>query len=305
MGHRGAGYTVGVRRRGAPKKEQHLRLLGDFDEAGTNLVEAIDEVMTDFVERTRDQERAVRSVSAQVAGDELRLLIEHGQSGVVADIRGSGDRYFHQISDDVQAIKCACLFSLPANQKKGALAVHINNGRGVIGLLAKGLGTRLRERYADVTLDLTPEVSVPVLDAAIAQDKVEKVTLVRYERPQDRAVNDTTKWVQANEIGKLELNITARRRGQVLLSDRLRRFRRDRDPKVLSDIVEFGGIPFEQAKVEVELPDGTHRTFNIETPDKGHPITQDLTDLILDDEGEPTPDSLLAALSRIASDVVG
>jgi hypothetical protein len=258
-------------------------------------------ILRDFEEESESREKVVRSLSSKISGDELLVVLEHGQTGVVADIRGVRDRFFHQVADDEHAVKCACLFQLPANQQTGALVVHINNGRGVMGLLAKGLKTRFRERYGDVTLDLLPVVSTEVLQQAVDQDMIERVTLIRYERPQDRAVADTTKWVRANEIGKLELKITAYGRGQRLINNLLRRYREN--PGAFSEIIEFGGITFEQAKVEVILPNRDHRTFNIQKPDSGHPLTEDLRNLDFDPDGEPTEDTLFAELRRVAEDV--
>jgi hypothetical protein len=61
--------------------------------------------------------------------------------------------------------------------------------------------------------------------------------------------------------------------------------------------VEFNGLEFDTAKVEVALTDGTTRTFNIETPDAGHAFTVEMDKLDFED-GEPTDKSIFAELRR-------
>jgi hypothetical protein len=98
-------------------------------------------------------------------------------------------------------------------------------------------------------------------------------------------------------VGKLELDITMRGRAEMLRADLLQRFFGG-DPEARAAIVEFQGIPFEQAKIEVEVG-GRTRTFNIEEPAAGHPMTVDLLDLERDDDGDPTADSVAAALREV------
>jgi hypothetical protein len=299
MGHRAGLYTVRVRKKRARRAEQP-RLLGDFDEEGTSLAEAFGRLLQEGF-RATSGERTVACLEVRIEGDDVFAVLQHGESGVAADIAGpEGSLLFHQRPEHTHLIRCAILFQLPGAQRQGVLAVHINNGRGVKSLLMQGILAGMHERYPDVSLDVEPFISVPVLDAAINEGMIEKVTLVRYEKPQDRAIAATDKWVRAGQIGKLELDITALGRGQRLKNTLLKRFRED--PTTRAQIVEFEGLIFDEANVEVELPDKGKKTFNIEKPDAGHPITVELRNLEHDDEGEPTADSLLAAL-REAADI--
>lgn len=301
MSHTAALYKVRVRKKYA-RKDAQSRLLGDMDEAGTSLLFALDHLMQGFEAHNGDGSKAVICESCRIEGNELVLMLRHGETGVVADIAdASGEPQYHQRIDDTQWVRCGCLFRLPPHEQTGAFVVHVNNNRGVKGILARGIEERLRDAFPDVSLDILPVVSASAFNEAVDHDRIDRVTLTRYERPQDRFVNDTTKWVRANEIGKLELKITAVRKGQRIIADLIRRFREDKS--AFSDIVEFAGIQFETAKVEVVLPDNTRRTFNIERPDAGHPITEELTELDLDDRDEPTESSLFAGLRLAADDV--
>lgn len=297
MGHTAALYTVRVK-----KRFSDYQLLGGFDEDATSLLDVLGAYLPDFEQEDADRERVVRCLSALTEGDELVATMQHGQSGVAADIvDDQGDRQYRQVASDTQLLRCGCLFKLPSAETTGWLALHINNGRGIKGLLATGLWTRFREEFADYTLEINPYVQQSALMEAIEQDQLLKVKLIRYEKPHDRAVQATNRWVHGGSFGKLELDISVRGRGEMLKADLLKRFYRG-DQSALGEIIEFAGIPFEQAKIEVDL-DGRLRTFNIERPESGHPMTVDLEDLVADDDGEPTPDSVLAALRAVLGSV--
>ena len=72
-----------------------------------------------------------------------------------------------------------------------------------------------------------------------------------------------------------------------------------RDESAFAEIVEFGGLIFDEALVEVLLPDDTRRLFDIAHPDVSRPVTIDLPGIRFDADGEPTPESLLAELRSV------
>jgi hypothetical protein len=128
---------------------------------------------------------------------------------------------------------------------------------------------------------------------------------VKYVRPDDRAVAANTKWVPAGEWGSYELKIKGER-GHRLTPKLLRDYMNADGVKkgqAFSEIVEFEGMTFDEVKVEVELENGTRRTFNLEKPSSGHPMTIDLENLKLDKDQEPTEASVFVAL-RAALDEV-
>lgn len=142
---------------------------------------------------------------------------------------------------------------------------------------------------------MNPLVRREVYEEAVEAGRIDKVRLIKVERPNDLAVQATRKWVRGGTYGKLELDISASTRGAHLKADLLRRFFRGQQ-QVVGEILEFEGLEFDRAKVEVELEDGTRRTFNLEDPSSGHPMTLELDDLDLDDEGNPTIESVFAGL---------
>jgi hypothetical protein len=78
----------------------------------------------------------------------------------------------------------------------------------------------------------------------------------------------------------------------------LRYFKEGEREAAFTEMVEAVGLRFEQVKFEVQLPSGTRRTYNIEHPDTGHAITEDLSDLEFTG-GEPTEATLQAGLRAV------
>ena len=300
MSHRAAVYTVRVRQK--RDTSGSFRLLGDIDDEGTSLSALLQNYFHDFESISEDDTKVVRSVQCDVVGDDIQLLTQHGQNGVAADIVGpDGDLRLRQTPDDTQLLRCGCLFRLPPAQDTGWLAVHINNRRGIKGLLQKGIADLLHQDYPDLMLDITPFVEASILQEAVSHDRIDKIKLVKFEQPNDRAAAATSRWVPASVIGRLELDITPKGKGNRLLSGLLQRFLNG-DTAAFGEIVEFQGITFEQAKVEVQLADSRKRTFNIEKPEAGHPFTEDLEDLTIEN-GEPTSASLFEGLRATLASV--
>lgn len=300
MSHRATAYTVRVR----PKRDRsgEVRLLGDIDDGGSSLINVLDNYFKVLETSSGDETKVVRCLSCEVEDDELLLIAQHGQNGVAADIVNTeGKLRLRQDPEDTQLLRCGSLFRLPPAEPMGWLAVHVNNGRGVKGLLQKGIVDRFREDYPNLMIDITPFVGPSVLKEAVEHDRIDKVKLVKYEQPNDRAAAATARWIPAGAVGRLELDISTRGRTARVLSGMLQRFFGG-ELGVFREIVEFQGITFDEAKVEVVLDGGTRRTFNIEKPDSGHAFSEDLEDLVLEN-GEPTSASLFDALRSVLNTV--
>jgi hypothetical protein len=262
--------------------------------------------MSDFESFTTDQSKVLRCVGDKVEGDDLLLTFQHGQDGVAADIVGAdGGLRYHQTAEDSQLLQCACLFRFPAHERIGWLAAHVNNGRGIKGLLDKGLSAKFRDEFDDRLLEINPFVLGSALEEAVRNERIDKVKLVKLEQPNDRANAATDKWVPSGAEGRLELSIAARGRAQRLVTGLLRRFIVEDDRAAFAEIVEFEGMTFDEARVEVIMRDGATHTFNIERPDAGHAFTEDLEGLEMAADGSPLEDSLFAALRATLRNVCG
>jgi hypothetical protein len=295
MAHRATFYIVRVK-----EKWRDYRPLGDIDDGGTYVGDVLREELgsPDFEQMSFDGSKVVRGMSADYdASGDLCVALQHGQSGVAALIVAEdGTERLRQTWTDSQLLRCCSVFRLPKARDVGWLATHVNNGRGTKGLMEAGLRERFAQRFSDLKLEINPFVRRTALEEAVQQGRVEKVRLRKVEQPHDRAIGATNKWVRTSDFGKLELEIEARGESH-LIPRLLQRFLRG-DQTAYAEIVEFEGLEFDEASVQVTLADGTERTFHLEKPDAGHPMSMDLDDLALDAEGDPTEDSVYAALKN-------
>lgn len=304
MPHRAGVYTVRVKR--AHKRKDRYRPFGDIDEVGTYLGDVLDRYLSadDFLGISNDKSKVVQCEEVTLDGEDLRAVMLHGQSGVAADIYDAAGTFrIHQEADDTHQIRCEVLFRLPRGEETGWLAAHVNNGRSAFGLLKVALAQTFREDFAteNLLLQIVPFVQGSVLREAIDNNRLDKVRLVRWEEPNDRAVAATDRWVSAGDRGRIEVEYSAPRQESRLVPDLVKRYLRG-DASAFREIVEFRGITFDEAKVVVQLGDGTHRTFNIEKPEAGHSFSADLDNLVLDD-GVPTDQSVFGALEALLAEV--
>jgi hypothetical protein len=275
--------------------------LGDINEEGVSLASVIASYLTDdFESVNEDGTRTLHCETAESHGSDLFAMFRHGQTGVAADIIGKrGEFRLRQSPDDTQRVRCGALLRLPPALEMGWLAAHINNGRGAKGLMDKGIQARFRRSYPGLVLEIKPFVSGSVLLAAVEENRIDSVRLIRWDQSSDSA--GAGKWVNDGDAAKIELSIKPRGQVKRLLSRLPQQFLQG-NSDVFGEIVQFEGMRFDEAKLEVTLADGTRRTFNIEHPDSGHAFTEDMGDLRTE-EGEPTPASLLAALRSALSNV--
>ncbi len=157
MAHTSALYTVRVKER-----YKDYQPLGDIDGSGTKLQDVLAGYLNGFEEAAADGDRVVRALSQNTQGDDLEAVLLHGQSGVVADIVDSqGTNRIRQVATDTQLLRCSALFRLPPTQDMGWLALQVNNGRGIKGLLEVGLHVKFRDDFEDLMLQIRPFVVGP------------------------------------------------------------------------------------------------------------------------------------------------
>jgi hypothetical protein len=302
MTHRVALYTVQVRRK--RDKSGDFLPFGDINKEGANLLESIRGYLADHFEVANEEgTRVLQCENVEIERSELFAMFRHGLTGVAADIIDKlGDLRIRQSIDDTSRVLCGALLQLPPAADMGWLAAHISNGRAVKGLMEKGLLARFRSDFPDLVLETKPFVRGSMLLEAVEQDRIDSVKLIRWNEPSDRAAG-AGKWVGGATSAKLELSIKPRGQVKRVLSRLPLQFLRG-NSDVFGEIVQFEGMTFDEAKLEVTLDDGTRRTFNIERPEAGHAFSEDLHDLRMED-GEPSPESLRAALRRALSNVSG
>lgn len=303
VGHVGVAYTVRVK----VARRKEYRRFGNFDDNGSKyLLDVVHGYLPPgFTAQSADKLRAVHCMSSTARPPDLEIIASHGLTGVGWDIlRASGDRD-HIYPPDTTLATCGALFHLPRNQSLGFLIVHINNSRRIKTLLTNNLIDHFKTVYPTLRLEIEPCVNKGILASAISRNAVEKLHLVKYEHPSDRGNSDTDKWVAGSVPARIELILNARGKNR-LQTALLRRYLNPDDKGAFREIISFGGLgDFDQAKAEVELPDGRTRLVNLSNPDGGPATTFDLTDIEETEDGDPTEDSIFTSLRSMLADVQG
>ncbi|MGC2206900.1 MAG: hypothetical protein WA724_03485 [Candidatus Dormiibacterota bacterium] len=294
MSHTGALYTVRVRGR----KKDDYRRLGGINRKGTALIDELNTYLQGAVFQSASGPRSVNCSKATIAGAELQVELLHRGAGVVSDLDDAPDHIvFHRQLTHSERLRCAALFALPRAQETGWLAIHSNNRTSTIGLLRDGLRSKLWQAH-NLHLEIDSAIEESVFRAAVENGLVETVILERLERPSDRARATLDEWVPSGHKKKIRVGISSPGGGGLRTNPLERLFRGE--PTARDAILTFEGVPYESAKVVVQLRGGGQRTFNIDRPDAGLPISEDLN--VSDGTGGPEFDDLFAALRQMIPD---
>ena len=303
MSQRAALYKVAVRPRSG--RGQAL-LLGNLDGAGTGAQSVLADLLEGFAEQSSDGTRLVRvlAVTPAAVDGELFAVLEHGQSGVAADIvDAAGDVRLQQTPADLQLVRSGCLFSLPPAARAGALAVHVNNGRGAKELFERGLTGRFRERLPRLSLMIERFSEPGGLGDAVAANRITRLVLSSNSRTGVQPIAPARKWLVPGTAARVELEVAASGTDGRIATSLLTRFVAG-ESSALTEICDFGGLGFAEAAVEALLADGTRRIYDLAHPDAGRPATRLLPGIELDADGEPTAESLRGALREALATVV-
>jgi hypothetical protein len=293
MGHRAAIYTVRAHKKGKPKE---LLPLGDIDD-GTYLGDVLETLFGTFAAQSNTKQ--VRCLHSELDDTDLRLSFHHGESGLVADILDDKDQLLlRQAQSDTQLVRCGSLFRLPRSQTVGWWAVHVNNNRSAKGLVHAEMLNRFRKNYPDLMLLVQPAVMSSALKAALDDGRLNSIKLIKLDKSSDFA--NAKEWVAKDAHAKVELRVSALEQGTRLLTGLVQKAVKG-DEKAYGKVVEFGGLTFDQAKIEVTLENGSQRTFNVQGPQSGHPLPADIEPLLKD--GEPTDESLWDELAKVLEDL--
>jgi hypothetical protein len=298
MSHRATIYSVRVHE---AYKPDEARPFGNIDGNGTYLAQFLEQAFTSqFAVGSHDGNRDVSCERCSLIEPDLQVVLRPGERGVRADFADENGRVgiFEQEPQHTQLLKCGCLFRLPRNQTNGWVVFHVNHGRSVKSLVSGEITRRFRQTFTDLVLEINPVVDSAAFEAALEQDQLLSVNLYRHSPPTD--IRGGRKWGRTDSGLKLQLTIQPDR-GKRLLPNLVRKALRG-DTRALGEIVEFAGIPYEEAKFEVELPNGTKRSYNIHDLEAGHAMSEDI-ELEPGEDGYPTDDSLFGQLEGVLAEL--
>ncbi|MYJ34550.1 MAG: hypothetical protein F4071_01240 [Acidimicrobiaceae bacterium] len=199
------------------------------------------------------------------------ISLFRGNSGINSAIQQGDITLFQRTEYHTESVRAAVLFNLPFDRYEGIAALHVPNNMGYKSVLERELNAALGRRF---TIRMVPIVPLAAFELAVRRGHVKKLTLFR------RAGASVDPFLRAAGLGGDELRRMAltfeAKRFQFLRHDALERFIRSRRDEDKRDLLEFGSLPFEEASVEVQLPNGTTRTFQLENHEGGHPMSIEL-----------------------------
>jgi hypothetical protein len=264
--------------------------LGDFNDQGNTVADFLFELFADDDFKAQRDAKIVTCSSVQLEGDEtLSLHLSHGESGVRSDLIDEDGAVVHeQYPDETQLIPFASVFELPVAGEVGWWGIHVNRGRSAKGILQKEIERVFRLEYGDFKLEIEPCVKADALRKALEEDKLQKVKLVSYGRARD--FEDADEWVRDDTRAKVELTISPQERAKKLAPGQIISYL-DGDRDRFGDIVEFEGLPFDEAQVEVGV-NGSQRTFNIQNPEGGHAVSVEIEPTETYEEGVDLDDAI-------------
>lgn len=294
MSHTAALYNIRVHKRRHPGEDELLGAIGDD---GAQLIWAFGGYLKELYNESDDGRKHIRVTGVEVdeAVGEIRVSHTIGVRGARADHYEDEELRFEQQPEHTAKVRSAALFHLPPSGNLGHVVVYVPHRQGSITLLKHELVRRFREDFPDHTLVIQPAVQGSVLEHALEQDQLEKVQLIRTDRPSDTFQGGSSKWVRRGAVAEVALEIRSRE-NQRLLGNLIRRYLRGEEG-VFGEIVEFEGLQFEHAKVQVATAEGS-RTYNIERPTAGHAMTVDIEADLKFRGGWATEASLFPALRR-------
>jgi hypothetical protein len=206
---------------------------------------------------------------------------------------------FQQRPEHTQLLPSASLFRLPRNETMGWWALHVNNNRSAKSLIQAEMISRFRDNFGDLILTIEPSVKSAALEEALANDLLRSIKLIKYDRSSDFA--DARKWLKSDAHAQIELRVSPLERGKRLAAG-LARKAAGGDLQAYGEIVEFQGMTFDTAKVQVELEGGSLRTYELRGAEGGHPFAAEIVPE-QNDAGILDNDSLFDELGKVVAEM--
>ena len=292
MPHRAALYSVRIRQ---SHKKGDYRLLGNYDRASNWLGDALTVTLPSLraSDATRDIGVEYESTLTSLPTDCIGFTLLGGRSGISSIIQKPGDAPFNRTPEHAEVMRSAILFYLPPNRNVGFAVVHVPHRNSRKSLV----GEYLRQYFSDLnySLEIVPVVPQDALRQAVDANAIERVTLIKHDLQPDNAFANAAQWGDS-EVGRVELAIPSRRNRR-LRRDPIQRFLDNPTDENRSQIVEFAGLRFDEAKVTARMPGGSRRTFYLEDHEGGYPMSLEI-DIEVEDDLGALPDELKRELQN-------
>lgn len=266
MAHLANVYNVSVSTFGRPDE---VRTFGDFADGKGSLARWLARELPKISCQNRDASPDATLVGVSTerpstndkrVKHEVEALFSHGELGVVGALRRPGRSTIQRTVDDAQDVDLGVLFLVPGGRRSGQVAVHVPHGRGAKTMLEREINRRLRDDLG-LRMHWKPQLNTSLLERAVKEDRLEKVTLVAERRARDGWAPSAREWLDDAADYDIRLEINPRRA-------RLARKKVQNwfaaPAEALPDLLTFEGLTFDAADLQVRLPDDRLRTVRLQ-----------------------------------------
>src|SRR6266540_2957896 len=303
MSHILHAYRVTVHKRGDTQEQ----LLGNFDEAGADLLTLFVEFFNDPTKSDwlKHEINAAARVDKVYGPDHenpdiMAAMIKSGEMGVASEFVATSEielgrtSLFQRRREHAELIPVLVLAKIPGLRSKGFLISHSPNGHGIKTRFWDAFREWFGERFPDYLVKLDPTVPSSFYRQVIEQEGLKQVTLIRQSKASDMVADDR-RWFDEGTLGTVRTVITSRNRMHRLRkSDVVAVLNREKD---LDSLLVFRGETYDQLRTT--FIDSQGRTHSIHlgegsgrAPRAGYDVTEQLKD---GEDGYPTYESLRQA----------
>ncbi len=305
MSHVLHAYEVTVRRKNDPAE----RLLGNFDESGSDLLQQMQAFFSDPKAQTWVDSEANAAVEVhQVHGPDaaesrvVDAMVNAGESGVSSEIRALLDGQitrevaFRRMREHVEFVKVLVLAALPGARSKGFLIAHSPSGRGVKTRFWETFKAWFADRFPDYVVEVNQCAPEGFYRRLAAESELKRVTLVRQLKPTDRFSEDDSRWFDEQTLGRMSTVISPVGRLKFLRKQAFVQALNDDD--ALKSLLVLRGETYEEIRTTFrDRRTGREHSIvmsagGMRTPRAGYDVTDQIEH---DQRGDPTYPSLRAA----------
>ena len=218
----------------------------------------------DIVVRYADPLPSLRS-------DEAGAALSRGRSGVSSNITRNGTLSYQRQPSDTEMVCAVALFSVPQGGYEGRVVLHVPHGMGYKSVLEPELVRWFRTH--DLVFSMRPCVNTAAYAQAVRDGRIKKLRLSVSQG--DGGLLGTA---YARSVGANKVTVVFEPyRGRFMRVQQLEDILADQSEDSFRRLLQIEDAIYEEADVEVKLPNGTSRTFRVDAPESGGALMEYLT----------------------------
>jgi len=304
MSHILHAYSVTVHKR----RDTQARLLGNFDEAGADLLKLFVDFFNDPSKRDwmRPEINAAARVDKVCGPDDdhpdiMAAMVKSGEMGVASEFVATTEdqlgetSLFQRKREHAELVPVLVLAKIPGTRSKGFLITHSPSGRGIKTRFWDAFREWFGERFSDYRVDLDPTVPSSFYRKVMEKEGLKQVTLIRQLKPSDMVADDS-RWFDERTLGTVRTVITpSNRLHHLRKTDVLAVLNREKN---LDSLLVFRGDTYDEIRVTFSDSQGrAHSIYLGEGTGRAPRAGYDVTDQLKygDENNYPTYESLRQA----------